>query len=152
MLLCRGRSRCWLCAWLWRKSYTPYRIAFPNCGSRKSWVLTSVGDAVASHSTPTFLKLPTNSFCFVSTEMTGAEIIWNSRTVRLMCTNCQSRSGWCFPSWVFRNPYPPASLPATWLIARLGGGSGYSSQRPPGIPTLVHGLPSFWGAIVRTVF
>ncbi len=31
-----------------------------------------------------------------------------------------------------QNPYPPASLPwATWLIARLGGWSGYRSQRPP---------------------
>jgi hypothetical protein len=43
-----------------------------------------------------------------------------------------------------QNPYPPASLPwATWLIARLGGWSGYSSQRPPGMPTLVHGLRQF---------
>ena len=43
-----------------------------------------------------------------------------------------------------QNPYPPASLPwATWLIARLGGWSGYSSQRPPGMPTLVHGLKRF---------
>jgi hypothetical protein len=43
-----------------------------------------------------------------------------------------------------KNPYPPASLPwATWLIARLGGWSGYSSQRPPGMPTLVHGLRQF---------
>ncbi len=43
-----------------------------------------------------------------------------------------------------QNPYPRASLPwATWLIARLGGWSGYRSQRPPGIPTLVHGLKRF---------
>lgn len=43
-----------------------------------------------------------------------------------------------------QNPYPPFSLPwATWLIARLGGWSGYSSQRPPGMPTLVHGLRQF---------
>ncbi|MEG4815266.1 IS4 family transposase [Microcoleus sp. K5-D4] len=43
-----------------------------------------------------------------------------------------------------QNPYPPASLPwATWLIARLGGWSGYSSQRPPGMPTIVHGLRQF---------
>ena len=43
-----------------------------------------------------------------------------------------------------QNPYPPASLPwATWLIARLGGWSGYSSQRPPGMPTLVQGLRQF---------
>lgn len=43
-----------------------------------------------------------------------------------------------------QNPYPLASLPwATWLIARLGGWSGYRSQRPPGMPTLVHGLRQF---------
>lgn len=43
-----------------------------------------------------------------------------------------------------QNPYPPASLPwATWLIARLGGWSGYCSQSPPGIPTLVRGLRQF---------
>ena len=43
-----------------------------------------------------------------------------------------------------QNPDPQASLPwATWLIARLGGWSGYRSQRPPGMPTLVHGLRRF---------
>jgi hypothetical protein len=43
-----------------------------------------------------------------------------------------------------QNPYPPNSLPwATWLIARLGGWSGYRSQRAPGMPTLIHGLRRF---------
>jgi hypothetical protein len=43
-----------------------------------------------------------------------------------------------------QNPYPKNSLPwATWIIARLGGWSGYRSQRPPGMPTLVHGLRQF---------
>ena len=43
-----------------------------------------------------------------------------------------------------QNPYPLASLPwATWLIARLGGWSGYRSQAPPGMPTIVHGLRRF---------
>jgi hypothetical protein len=43
-----------------------------------------------------------------------------------------------------QNPYPLTSLPwATWFIARLGGWSGYRSQRPPGIPTLVNGLRRF---------
>ena len=45
---------------------------------------------------------------------------------------------------LLRNPYPQGSLPwATWLIARLGGWSGYLGQRPPGMPTLVHGLRKF---------
>jgi hypothetical protein len=43
-----------------------------------------------------------------------------------------------------QNPYPKASLPwATWIIARLGGWSGYRSQRPPGMSTLVNGLRRF---------
>lgn len=43
-----------------------------------------------------------------------------------------------------QNPYLIKSLPwATWLIARLGGWSGYQSQRPPGILTLVQGLRKF---------
>jgi hypothetical protein len=32
---------------------------------------------------------------------------------------------------------------ATWIIARLGGWSGYRSQKPPGISTLVCGLRQF---------
>lgn len=43
-----------------------------------------------------------------------------------------------------QNPFLPTSLPwATWLIARLGGWSGYRSQRPPGMPTIVQGLRQF---------
>lgn len=43
-----------------------------------------------------------------------------------------------------QNPYPHASLPwATWSIARLGGWSGYRSQRPPGMVTLMRGLDRF---------
>jgi hypothetical protein len=42
------------------------------------------------------------------------------------------------------NPHPRLSLPwATWIVARLGGWSGYRSQRPPGMPTIVHGLKRF---------
>jgi Transposase DDE domain len=43
-----------------------------------------------------------------------------------------------------QNPHPPRSIAwATWLIARLGGWSGYASQRPPGMPTLVQGWRRF---------
>jgi hypothetical protein len=43
-----------------------------------------------------------------------------------------------------QNPYPPSTLAwATWIIARLGGWSGYKSQKPPGITTLSRGLEQF---------
>jgi Transposase DDE domain len=43
-----------------------------------------------------------------------------------------------------KNPQPKASLPwAIWIVARLGGWSGYRSQTPPGMPTLVKGLRRF---------
>jgi hypothetical protein len=43
-----------------------------------------------------------------------------------------------------QNPFPPDNLAwATWLIARLGGWSGYASQRPPGIAILFRGLKHF---------
>jgi len=43
-----------------------------------------------------------------------------------------------------KNPHPRLSLPwATWIIARLGGWSGYRSQRPAGMPTIVYGLQRF---------
>ena len=43
-----------------------------------------------------------------------------------------------------QNPHRLLSLAwAVWLIARLGGWSGYSSQRPPGVLTLVQGWRRF---------
>jgi Transposase DDE domain len=43
-----------------------------------------------------------------------------------------------------QNPHPKTSLPwAIWIVARLGGWSGYLSQTPPGMPTLVKGLRRF---------
>jgi hypothetical protein len=43
-----------------------------------------------------------------------------------------------------QNPYKRGSLPwAIWIIARLGGASGYRSQGLPGMPTLVKGLRRF---------
>ena len=43
-----------------------------------------------------------------------------------------------------KNPHPKTSVPwAIWIVARLGGWSGYRSQTPPGMPTLVKGLRRF---------
>jgi len=43
-----------------------------------------------------------------------------------------------------KNPHPIRSLAwVAWLIARLGGWSGYRSQRPPGCKTMYRGLQQF---------
>ena len=43
-----------------------------------------------------------------------------------------------------QNPHPVGSLAwAAWVIARLGGWSGYASQRPPGTQTIAQGLERF---------
>ena len=43
-----------------------------------------------------------------------------------------------------KNPHPNGTLAwVAWLIARLGGWSGYRSQRPPGFETLCRGLQQF---------
>ena len=43
------------------------------------------------------------------------------------------------------NPYSPQQLKgAVWVIARLGGWKGYSSQRTPGATTLLKGIEKFY--------
>jgi hypothetical protein len=43
-----------------------------------------------------------------------------------------------------RNPHPPRTLAwAAWIIARLGGWTGYASERPPGPITMRNGLARF---------
>ncbi len=43
-----------------------------------------------------------------------------------------------------KNPHDPGRLKwAVWIIARIGGWKGYSSQRPPGMTTLFKGLEKF---------
>ena len=46
-------------------------MAFPQASVGKSWTSTASGWPVGCHSRPAFLNWPTNSFFFVSTEITG---------------------------------------------------------------------------------
>ena len=47
-----------------------------------------------------------------------------------------------------RNSNSPKSLKwATWVIARMGGWKGYTSQRPPGLTTLQQGLEQFYNTL-----
>lgn len=47
-----------------------------------------------------------------------------------------------------KNPYIHNSLAfASWVIARLGGWSGYSSQRPPGPITMLNGIVRFYNML-----
>lgn len=44
-----------------------------------------------------------------------------------------------------KNPHPPRSMAfAAWVVARLGGWSGYASHRPPGPITMLNGLVRFY--------
>src|SRR6185312_12452117 len=79
-------------------SYTPYGIALPRASEGKSWTSTFSGWPLGCHSRPPFLKLPTNSFFFVSTEIVGTPCTTQSVAVLLMCSNCAFRSGCCVPS------------------------------------------------------
>ena len=92
-------------------SWTPYGVALPRSLSAKSCTLTRSGAPAGIHSTPLFAKLPTNSFFFASTEMTGSPVAWNAATCSLMYPNWASRSGCCLPSTVLALPcklYPAA--------------------------------------------
>lgn len=47
-----------------------------------------------------------------------------------------------------KNPHPPDSMAfGAWVVARLGGWSGYESQRPPGPITMVTGLIRFYNIL-----
>src|SRR4030042_610226 len=73
----------------------PYGSARPRAKLGKSWSSTSR----SSHrqARPPFLKLPTNSFFFVSTLIIGQPCRWNRRRRRPNRRNCRSRNGSCFP-------------------------------------------------------
>ena len=44
-----------------------------------------------------------------------------------------------------KNPYPKNTLAfAAWVVARLGGWSGYQTKRPPGPITMMNGLTRFY--------
>ncbi|PHN00527.1 transposase, partial [Flavilitoribacter nigricans] len=47
-----------------------------------------------------------------------------------------------------KNPHPPNTLSfAAWIIARLGGWSGYQKDKPPGPITFIRGLNRFYNIL-----
>src|SRR3954471_11164328 len=105
------------------RSYTPYGIARPSAWLRKSYTSTSSGLPCGRHVRPAFLKSPTSSFFFVSTEITGCCSASAVFTLVLMWSNCASRSGCSLPSRVLRLPcrlnfsafsIAPMTLRLTW--------------------------------------
>src|SRR5713101_2071470 len=90
---------------------------------RKSCTRTASGWPIGRHARPAFLKSPTNSFFFVSTEITGWPAAWNCRTCAVMWRNWASRSGCGGPSRVLRlacKLYPAAlkSSRTSWWLTR----------------------------------
>ena len=72
-------------------------------GGRCDTVMDSpVWSASVCNSRPPFLKSPTSSFFFVSTEMVGWPAAWNASIWALMYSNRAFRSGWFVPSRVLR--------------------------------------------------
>ena len=67
-------------------------MAFPQASVGKSWTSTASGWPVGCHSRPAFLNWPTNSFFFVSTEITGCLRRRNRTAVALMYSNWALRS------------------------------------------------------------
>src|SRR4051812_35003431 len=113
----------------------PYGTARPRSLIRKSCTRTSSGWPWGCHSRPPFLKSPTSSFFFVSTEITGCCSARAAETLWLMSANWASRSGWLLPSLVLRlacrlNFCCFSSSPTTvWLIRWPRAASSLASRR-----------------------
>src|SRR4051812_33284428 len=71
-------------------------------GGAKSCTRTASGWPLGRNSRPPFLKSPTSSFFFVSTEIAGWPAVWQAFTCALMYSNWASWSGWLVPSRVLR--------------------------------------------------
>src|SRR3954471_13102200 len=83
-------------------SSAPEGATLPSSGRAKSCTRTASGWPLGRSSRPPFLKSPTSSFFFVSTEIAGWPAVWQAFTRALMYSNWASRSGWLVPSRVLR--------------------------------------------------
>src|SRR5947207_6757267 len=104
----------------------------------QSWTRTSSGSPCGCPSRPAFLKSPTSSFFFVSTEITGCLRSWNASTTAVICSHCALRSRWELPSrlstWLGNSARLPALLGQDFLRycvahATEKGYGSYSSDR-----------------------
>lgn len=75
-------------------------------------------------------------------DMQPIDVVFNEEEQQCMIPLCKRLEG---KTQKLANPHSPQTLKwATWIIARLGGWKGYSSQRPPGLTTLQEGLSQFY--------
>jgi hypothetical protein len=83
------------------------------------------------------LKLSLSSF-----HKTNANIVFTKEQISYLSIHNQELEG---KTEKLKNPHEKGSLKwATWVIARLGGWSGYISQGPPGYITIKNGLDRFY--------
>jgi hypothetical protein len=76
-----------------------------------------------------------------SGEMTPANVAFSADEIAALAAINKTLQG---KTAVQKNPYRSKTLPwAAWIIARLGGWTGYASHRPPGPITFHNGLTRF---------
>src|SRR5215813_3662135 len=125
----------------------PWGISLPWAAEPKSWSKVSTVSAVKV--VPARWKLPSNSFFFVSIEITASPDASYSRRRYAMFSNWALRSGWCPIVFFFRAVrWPSLSfLSSRRIVRRLAGVPSANSRRDNSRnDRLVHNTPSRIGS------
>src|SRR5215471_4784157 len=132
-------------------------MAWPSAWEGKSCTFTSIGRPFALHVRPPFLKAPTSSFFFVSTEITGSPLARKDPSCRLIYRNWVSRPGRWGPSFVLRfncSEYPISSKIRATVLSLTGCPRRVSSSASASVDWLVHrraliGSPAVVSSTIR---